>query len=138
MSFTFSNVKKIKHDDKFIVFGYIKQLQKKLSLQNIPQLITYLCLAFYHLGIDSFEKCHGLNIKISHNNQNISKSKFGHSHYLYDMAFCKRWIKTNKQQIMKWKLRMDKIGPSANSGHHNWSFRQVRYIIIRFMRTEKE
>ena len=123
MSFKLNKLKQIKNDDKLIVFGYVKQLQKKLSLQNIPQVITYICLAYYHLEIDYFEKCRGLNIKISHDQHNAAKIGSGHTVYHYDIAFCKLWIRTWIQQIMTWKLRIDRLRSS---------------IIIRFVPSESE
>ena len=50
MAASFKHLNSIDDKTKLSVFGYILQLQKELLLDNIPPLISYLCLAYYHNG----------------------------------------------------------------------------------------
>ena len=56
--------KSINQTDKDIVIGYVKDVQRLINAQQIPMVVTYLCLMYFFYEIDHFDKA-GKNIKIN-------------------------------------------------------------------------
>ena len=52
---TFKTLQSIPNVTKYAVFGYVRKMERKLSLLNIPQMIHYLILGYYFHG-EYFEK----------------------------------------------------------------------------------
>ena len=72
----FDEIKKIDERTKIIVLGYIRLCQKLLSSKNnpyynIPELINYLCIIYYHHS-EYFTK-HGQFIQLNQNNDTITR-----------------------------------------------------------------
>ena len=111
MSGTFLSLKQlkaIKNKYQFTVFGYIREKQEELSLDTIPPIISYTCLAFYFHKMDEFdaEKC-GENLTLSQNKETIRREpeREGYDNNA-NTAFCTLWIDTKIKQIAKWKLKI--------------------------------
>eukprot|EP01084_Bolivina_argentea_P015298 28600_1 len=104
MSFKLKQVKHIHSKYKYIVFGYMRTQQLKLSLNDIPMLISYLCLSYYFHG-EQLEKC-GEQLRISGNKMTVTKiSRF---YGWGNTCYGKTWIQSNSNQIAKWTLKVDK------------------------------
>ena len=50
MTASLKQLKQINEKTKMSVFGYVKEMQLKLSLCNVPTMISYLCLAYHSHG----------------------------------------------------------------------------------------
>ena len=87
---------------KYTVFGYIRGFEKKLSLQNIPTLINYLCLQFYFHG-EYFEKI-GDDLEISNDKMMVKSKpdKCGDNE-----AFGKTWIKSMSNCVATWTFKLN-------------------------------
>ena len=110
MALSLKQLKGIKDKYQFIVFGYIRESQKALSLEIIPPLISYLCLGFYYQEMEEFVKTDNKLITISDSKDTITQTTTAS-----DTAYCKQWIDTSIKQIAKWKLKINSIASSNNS-----------------------
>ena len=66
MAFDLGELKKIKSLDVNLLFGYCREARKQLFPSNepyydIPSLVIYACLAFYHIKYNWDSKCIGNN-----------------------------------------------------------------------------
>lgn len=107
MALNLKRLKQIDDHEKSPVFGYIRRVQKELTLLNVPIMIYYLCLGYYFME-EYFEK--------SANEMEISENKLTvihqHSEREYKFrnwpaAWCKKWINSNIDQIAKWKIKIE-------------------------------
>ena len=105
----------IDQDLKDTVSGYIHELEKSLSIENIPSLIVYIILAFYCKPNEYFASC-GKDILISNNNMTISKIASPQS--WLNTSYCNEWIDSTKNLIVSWTLKIDKN--NANSKHKKY------------------
>ena len=100
----FKQSKSIKKDTRFTVFGYVRQNENKLSLYcNIPSMISYLCLSYYHHG-EYFEKA-GDDIQIS--NDKMTATKVTQEYNWDNTAYGKTWIDSSVDQIVEWKFKIN-------------------------------
>ena len=119
-------LKAIKNKYQFTVFGYIREKQEELSLDTIPPIISYTCLAFYFHKTDEFDpkKC-GENLTLLQNKETIrwepEREAYGNN---ASTAFCTLWIDTKIKQIVKWKLKI----------HEN---SDTRSVMIRLVSNDK-
>ena len=110
MSSSLKQLKLIKQDTKFIVVGYVRQNENKLSLFcNVPSMIPYLCLLYYFHG-EYFEKV-GDDINISKDKRTITKVV--ESLKFKNTSYGQIWIDPKVPQIAKWKFMINKmLGPA--------------------------
>ena len=110
-----TSLKVLKYIDqrtKFVVFGYIREYENKLSLYiNISPGICYICLAYYFLG-EYFEKA-GNQFIISNDKMTVTKKqesyKYEYSNW-NNTAYGKLWINSTIPQIIKWKFKINELG----------------------------
>ena len=82
----FAQIKTIKQSVQDIIYGYIRNIEKiNNDYNNIPELIVFLCLAFYH-QFDVFEK-YSRNYTISGDERNII-TKSGKGYTWKGVAYC--------------------------------------------------
>ena len=106
MAACFKQLKSIKKDTRFTVFGYVRQNENKLSLYcNIPSMISYLCLSYYYHG-EYFEKA-GHDIQIS--NDKMTVTKVTQECNWDNAAYGKTWIDSSIDQIVKWKFKINTL-----------------------------
>ena len=99
---------------KHATFGYIRKMERKLSLSNVPVMINYLCLGFYFHG-EYFEKC-GHDLKIINDKMSVRRmnTKYGGEEYM-NTAYGKEWVQLNLGCIFTWNFRIDCFGPEYTS-----------------------
>ena len=71
---------------------------------DIPPIISYLCLGYYYREWDCFEKYNNDHWKISEDKLSCTTID-NHRNYVYG----KLWIESESKQIVKWKLKIDKM-----------------------------
>eukprot|EP01084_Bolivina_argentea_P037161 68704_1 len=101
MATTLKQLKQINDHTKRSVFGYVREIQEKLSLPNIPILISYLCLSYYYHN-EYFAKS-GNEVEISNNRMTITKIK-GNMDYK-NTTYCNTWIQSTSNKIAKWTFK---------------------------------
>ena len=102
MSAMFQKVNRIEDVYKNAVFGYVRSMEKRLSVCSIPALISYIILNYYYLS-DYFAK-YGKQVKVS--NDNMKATKVAEIGARYDnMTFGNVWIDSSIPQIATWTLR---------------------------------
>ena len=105
MSSFLKQLKSIRPDIKFTVFGYVRQSENELSLFcNVPSMISYLCLSYYFHG-DYFEKA-GDDIQISNDKTTITK--ISEKYNWFNTSYGKTWIESSIPQIVEWKFKINK------------------------------
>ena len=106
MTACLKQVKSIKKETQFTVFGYVRQNENKMALFcNIPSMICYLCLSYYYHG-EYFEKA-GDDLQIS--NDKMTITKVSNKVNWLNTAYGKTWIDSNIDQIAEWKFKMNKL-----------------------------
>ena len=99
-------LKRIKNDIRFTVFGYLRQNENKLALFcNIPALISYLCLSYYYHGECFYKPGH--DIKISDDKMRITKIE--NNEDLMNTSYGKTWIDPSIHQSVRWKFNINKL-----------------------------
>eukprot|EP01084_Bolivina_argentea_P037160 68703_1 len=101
MATTLKQLKQINDHTKRSVFGYVREIQEKLSLPNIPILISYLCLSYYYHNEYFTKSCD--EIEISNDRMSIKKIK-GDLSYA-NTTYCNTWIQSTSNKIAKWTLK---------------------------------
>lgn len=104
-SIIIKTAKQIPELDHHLVFGYIHCLEKNLSLQSVPSLIIYICLAFYYQKEYFMQSCD--DIKVSNNKQTITKTQNDRS--FNNKSYLNQWIESNCSQIVKWIFKINHI-----------------------------
>eukprot|EP01084_Bolivina_argentea_P058745 107246_1 len=87
--------------DEYLVFGFIRGIQQKLSYQ-IPQPIEFICLQYFVI-MEEFNKI-GSNAQLSHNKCTITNT-FARACTAYGSTL----IHSNKPTIHKWKFKINFI-----------------------------
>ena len=108
MALNFKRLKQINDNEKFAVFGYIRETENKLSLLNIPIMIYYLCLAYYFQQ-DYFEK-RSKNMAISADKLTVTDNGEATAAY----SCCKQWIDSHVDQITKWIIKINHLGKAKH------------------------
>ena len=104
MSFILPTLRDIDKDTKYIVFGYINQIENVYNFEKIPSLICFICLAYYYNNPEYFESA-GDNIIISNNKQMITKTI--HNDFS-NTTLMNQWIESNSKCIVKWIFHIKK------------------------------
>ena len=107
MSTVFGKLNSINSEIRDSVFGYVRSMEKQLSLCNVPALISYITLDYYYHN-EYFAK-YGKQVKLSNNNMTVTKqetleTKCSHQNKTYGNI----WIGSICPQIVKWTLRVSK------------------------------
>ena len=105
MLLNFENVKQIKQYTKDIVFGYIRIHEKEFKLkQNIPGLIIFACLLFYHEKhhFDKFGKC----MKLSDDKKTVMMTA---DNPYWSNCYSSHWITTEINKITIIRLKINYI-----------------------------
>ena len=106
-------MKCIKQDIKFTVFGYIRQNENNLSLFcNVPSMISYLCLSYYFHG-EYFEKVAN-DVNVS--NDKMTITKISNTNNWKNTSYGKTWIDSIIPQIVEWKFKINKMLTGASGG----------------------
>eukprot|EP01084_Bolivina_argentea_P121779 215830_1 len=95
---------KIKAKDKLTVNGYIRRDEQNMfssnnesSYNNIPVIINYLCIKYYHISKDKFHLIlHGTNI-------NVSDNKITMTSWQPSSAFLSNIVSNHKHQ---WRFQI--------------------------------
>eukprot|EP01084_Bolivina_argentea_P037159 68702_1 len=114
MATTLKQLKQINDHTKRSVFGYVREIQEKLSLPNIPILISYLCLSYYYHN-EYFSKS-GHQIEISNDKMSIKKIT-GDCNYK-NTTYCNTWIQSTSNKIAKWTFKTNKYCEDINGGFY--------------------
>ena len=101
-----SKLKAIDQTSKDAVFGYIKQFEKSLILNNIPMAVYYLCLAYYYFA-EYFDKFREDCFKLSDDKWTIKCIKQCHADF--HTIYMKKWFHSQTNKIIKWTLKMNKL-----------------------------
>eukprot|EP01084_Bolivina_argentea_P188006 323728_1 len=106
-----SNVKQADKRSKYTVFGYIREMESNFNLENIPMLISYLCLS-YHYDPEYISKARDDAFEISKNRLIITSKKTicFRDHTIY----CNQWIHSMSNVIAKWTFKINYV-PNASS-----------------------
>lgn len=101
--FSLKNLKSLSQRKKDTVFGYIHEMEKKLQIGNVPQLISYKCLA-YSKEEDYFT---GSSVELT----NRRKTATFHESSLYDRRriIGKNAIDSRHPIIVKWKIQIENV-----------------------------
>jgi len=91
---------------KYLIFGYIKQIQNEQSLTNIPLLINYLCILYFYEN-EYFDKI-GDGITVSDDKLTITQTKPFKNNWM-NTTYCKNWIESASNKVIKWKFKMNKF-----------------------------
>ena len=98
---------------KLLICGYVRELQHKYSLCNIPIIVSYLCLLHFYDKQDYFDKL-GDGVKISSNNKitriranTFFYAKNWESRDWKNTTYCKNWINSMSKQIIKWTFTLN-------------------------------
>eukprot|EP01084_Bolivina_argentea_P188005 323726_1 len=107
---TLSNVQKADKRSKYIVFGYIREIESKLNLENIPMLISYLCFS-YHYDPEYISKARDDLFEISNDKRTVTakKEEFSMKHTIY----CNQWIHSMSNAIVKWTFKINHLPKMA-------------------------
>ena len=94
-----------------IVYGFIKRMEKSLSLKNIPSEINDICLAFYYFP-EFFDKARPDRFKISADKLTVTNFEYCNvwSHTIY----MKQWIESESHEIVKWTFKISRKEHHAN------------------------
>ena len=100
-------IKYIKQDVQFTVWGYIRQTENELSLFCvIPPIISHLCLSYYHQP-EYFEKT-GKEIEISNDKMTVIKKVKGAPFKEFkNTTYGATWINSTVHQIVEWKFKIN-------------------------------
>ena len=99
-SFDYRKLNSIDNRTKDSVFGYIRLMERELSFDNIPDLISFLILLYYYHN-EYFAK-YGEQVKVSNDNMIITNL----IQYPRCTVYGNTWIDTNIPQIAIWKLKI--------------------------------
>ena len=111
MSTVFKKLNTIDTRIKDSVFGYVRSMESKLCLDNIPALISYITLNYYYHN-EYFAKF-GKQVKLSNNNMTVTKfEQLKKRQYFSNTTYGNIWIDSNIPQIATWTLKM----PNATFG----------------------
>eukprot|EP01084_Bolivina_argentea_P303885 524752_1 len=115
MSVDIERIKKIDDETRKIVFGYIRNTQYQLCLNNnnpfyiISELITYTCMLFYYTPQVFVNPPDCLKLSGIDNNT-ITKIKDGTS--WLNSIYTGKWIESNTNKIHKWNVKVH-VNPYA-------------------------
>ena len=99
--FSLKNLKEIEQQIKDIVYGYIRQKNKELSLGIIPSLIKSICLLYFYESEYFLIAANG--IEISEDKRTIVKrSNVGWTTTVYG----NQWVESMTNNIIKWKFKI--------------------------------
>eukprot|EP01084_Bolivina_argentea_P187040 322270_1 len=98
----FKQLKQISQRTQDIVFGYIREIQKDHSFQQAPELIGFVCLAYYYLS-EYFDTI-GANAEIDEEKTTITNT---HKQYRYASAYGRIKILSTETGIHKWKFKIN-------------------------------
>eukprot|EP01084_Bolivina_argentea_P299913 517020_1 len=107
MAIYLKELKQINNRTKHSVFGYVREMHDKLSLPNVPILISYLCLSYYYHN-EYFAKS-GDEVEILNDKMSIKKIA-GHCDY-NNTTYCNTWIESTSNKIAKWTLKFQSEHP---------------------------
>lgn len=115
---TFPKINELSRIDainRYVVVGYVRKMEKALSLPCLQTMIVWLCLGyFYPITYDYFHKYDDPNIALSNQHCTITKVKS----YYYSLvrqfppinyAIGKLWISSVENVKVTWKLKMEKL-----------------------------
>ena len=103
-------LKQLNGSNKFLVFGYIRKTEKESRIMNIPMLIFYNILGYFHL-FEYFSKC-GDEIIISDDKMTITKKEMSCDDW-NNNSYGNLWFASNGNEIATWKFRINKIQHST-------------------------
>ena len=101
MSSVFQKLNSIDSSIKDFVFGYVRSMEKQLSLCNVPALISYITLNNYYHN-EYFSK-YGKQVILSNNNVTVTKQRTVGSNY-DNTTYGNTWIDSIIPQIATWIL----------------------------------
>ena len=100
------NIKRIDENEKKLVFGYIRQMQKSLHINHIHDLVIYTCLLFYSIP-ECFEIYQSGIIGLLSNKTSITK--IGTKSDWDNITYGHQLIKSNTNHIIKWTFKIHSI-----------------------------
>eukprot|EP01084_Bolivina_argentea_P108655 194194_1 len=106
MALTLQEVKYVDDSNKRLVFGFIREIEAKCSIQNTPPLILYTCLLYYY-ATEYFDKC-GTGVNISDDKMTITKDSASGTTW-NNTTYCKNFIDSTSKGIVKWTFKMNKF-----------------------------
>ena len=102
---TLRELKQLQGSDKWLVFGYIRRIEKELKIPNVTMLIIYKILEYFYLN-EYFDK-HGDVIQVSEDKRTITR--IGDKNAWNNNSYGNIWIKSNGNEIARWKFEMDHV-----------------------------
>ena len=99
-----NTLKQIDNRYKYTVFGYLRLMEKELSLHSLPKIILYLCLSSYY-G-EYFSKSHGIEIS----KDGRTSTKIEESMSWENISYGNLWIDSLSDKIATWTLKLDYFG----------------------------
>ena len=99
---------------KYAVFGFIREVTKAQSLQHIPDLIRYICLAYYTPYGDFFDKWDDIKMKVSVSQCIATLSN--HGSYLPVTLYGHQWIKSLSNNKHEWIFELDEVHGNISIG----------------------
>ena len=122
MAVNIRSLKKIGQRTQDTVFGYITKTEKDLSLQNIPDLVGFVCLAYYYLW-EYFYKF-GAHADTDDERTTLTNT---HSQYKYATGYGAIRIKSIEPTVHSWKFRINSAREYMSIGIDEDGFKGLDY-----------
>ena len=107
MSSFLKKLSKIDSRTKYSVYGWIREMEKRLDIQHVPLMITSICILYYHQ--DEIFDIVGDGFKLSLDKKCITKCNNNHGEKVYGFI----QVPSNQSCIHQWDLKLNLSGSSC-------------------------